>query len=125
MPQPRKPTVIHVLSGSAAKNPDRMKLRENEPKDDREIGEPSKKLTIAERNTYNEIIETAVPGVFKRTDKIAVENAAKILVKIRNNKCNSADQNLFFKFLASFGMTPADRSRVSMSDKQKTNKFDD
>ena len=61
--RPRKPTLVHELTGSARKNPDRMRLRENEPTDIPEIGDPPDYLTEFEKEAWVHICGMCADGV--------------------------------------------------------------
>ena len=127
------PKNIHILKGTAKKHPDRMRARENEPENKNPIGSPSKYLTKIEKLLFKEIIKLSITGVLGEADRIAVELAANLLMKSRGLyivdgdviPATAGEQGLLFKYLAQFGMLPADRSKLSVGPQKKKNKFDD
>ncbi len=127
------PKNIHILKGTDKKHPDRMRKRENEPANKSQIGNPSKYLSAIEKRFFKEIVNLSIDGVLGEADRIAVEQAACLLVKCRNLNivdgeiipASAAEQNQFFKYLSQFGMTPADRSKISIPGPKKKNIFDD
>jgi len=144
MARPRTPTNILALKGAYKKDPQRLKERENEPENTKPIGEP-KHLTGLEIEFYNEIIDSTIDGVLGAADRIAVEQAAILLVSCRNLRtvekviteagedkvvnipvpASPAEKNQLFKYLGQFGMLPADRSKISIAKPKKKNAFDD
>lgn len=132
MPKPRVPTNILKMRGSDKKHPDRMKLRENEPVSDKSISKPSKYLSAIEKKAFKEIVKSAIDGVLCESDTLAVEMAAQLLVKCRgllviNDEIiqpSAAERNLFFKYLGQLGMTPSERSRISIPKKHKSSVWD-
>ena len=136
MPANTVPTNILKLRGADKNHPERMKKRENEPKNVNPLGNPPRHLLKSQKAAWREIVKYSIPGVLGQADRIAVEMAACLLVKCRglelkNNDsvlhiwASSAEQNLFFKYLAQFGMTPADRSKISLPGQGKKNSFED
>lgn len=127
------PKNIHILKGTDKKHPDRMRKRENEPENTKPIGEPSEYLTEKEKLFFKEIVDLSIEGVLGEADRIAVEQAACLLAKCRNQNivdgeivpATAAEQNQLFKYLSQFGMTPADRSKINLPGKKKKNSFDD
>ncbi len=133
MSRPRTPTNILKLKGADKKNPRRFKDRENEPENINEIGMPPIHLSKMEKAAFNEIVNLSIDGVLGGSDTIAVEMAATLLIKCRGQfKVNgetllasAAEQGQFFKYLSQFGMTPADRSKISITKKVEYSEWDD
>jgi hypothetical protein len=137
--RPALPKNVHKIKGTAKKHPERMRARENEPENTNPLGEPPKHLTRPERSAWDEISRQAIEGVLGEADRIAVELAACLLVKMRGQKIivdpktgkrkktrpGPQDHNQFFKYLSQFGMLPADRSKLSIPPKPEKNRFDD
>lgn len=120
MARPKTPTNIHVLRGTGKVHPERMHERENEPKDDRPLGNPPKSLSAAEKKVWREIIGDAVPGVLAQTDRLAVETAARLGAKIRTGDATGAEYGQWIRLLSLFGFTPADRSKINLGGKGKS-----
>ncbi len=133
MARPRTPTNILKLKGVDKVNPGRLKERENEPENKNEIGNPPKHLGKLEKDAFKEIVELSIDGVLGEADRLAVEQAAILLTKCRNQykidgeivPASASEQNLFFKYLSQFGMSPADRSKISVPKKPEHNPFNE
>jgi len=138
MGRPALPKNVHELKGTAKKDPKRMRERENEPENVNPLPEPSKFLSAKEKTAYWEIANAAIPGVLGEADYMAVEMAARLLVKLRGqkrvknsrgkmvvDKAGPQDHTQFFRYLGRFGMTPADRKNISLPKGDDKNPFDD
>lgn len=128
MPAHRKPTRLHLLYGSYKKNPQRQREREGEPEVIEPLGEPPKHLDANQRKAWREIARTAPEGVLTRADRVSVELAAVLLAQLRGQGADFTPTRLaqLRYLLGQFGMTPADRSRVTLETKpRKPNPFDD
>ena len=143
--RPRTPTNVLKLRGAEKNHPERLKERENEPVNKNPIGTPPRYLNAIEKKAFKLIVKESIDGVLGEADRMAVAQAA-ILFVICTNQCfteavgtegdedyeppklvrpKSADQQLFFKYLAQFGMTPADRSKLSLPGQKPKNRFED
>ena len=113
------------LVGAFEKNPARGRAREGEPIPEGDIGEPPSGFSLTEAAAWKDIVETSHAGVFCRADRIVVEIASRLLADYRLAPITFADARLLRlnKLLSSFGMTPADRSRVTVASRGKPNKF--
>ena len=108
------------------KSPSRLKARENEPKNVKPLRRPPAFLSKAERAAYREIVRMTIPGVLGEADSIAVELAARLLVKCRGDEpVMAVEQRLLFSYLGQMGMLPADRGKISIPQPKKKNRFDD
>ncbi len=133
MPQPRVPTNILKMRGADKVHPGRLKERENEPENKNPIGDPPSNLNELQSAAFNEIVKLAIDGVLGEADRLAVEQAAMLLVKCRGQheidgeiiNPSAQEQNQFFRYLNQFGMTPADRSKISITKKKEKNPFDE
>ena len=128
MPQPRVPTNILKMRGADKNHPERIKKRENEPRNINPVGAPSEHLSDIEKEFFKEIVDLSIEGVLGEADRISVEQAACLLVKCRGlgeDPVTAAEKGLFFKYLGQLGMLPADRSKISIPGKKKKNAFDD
>ncbi|HKD60535.1 MAG TPA: hypothetical protein VKB47_08745 [Terracidiphilus sp.] len=127
MPARRKPTALLIASGAFAKNPARARDRENEPVPEGPLGDPPAAWVEGAANNqrfveylknWREIVAQAAFGVLTSSDRWAVEKACTLKYKIDRaeagyGKATSGDYNTLNKMLGQFGMTPADRSKVS------------
>ena len=136
--RPRTPTNVLKLRGADKKHPERMKDRKNEPVNTHPIGDPPGHLNKTEKAAWHELVDKSCEGVFGKADSFAVEIAAQLLVKLRHKKFRMSpegkrvidlpgpqDHTMFFRYLSQFGMTPADRSKISIPEKPDKNPFDD
>jgi phage terminase small subunit len=112
-----------MLNGSAAKHPERMRQRENEPKDDRALGPPPDWLSPEQDAAWAELAHAAPWATF--ADRIALEMAAVLLAAFRAAGASFAPPLLtrLETLLGRLGLTPSDRSRVSQSPPTETNPF--
>jgi phage terminase small subunit len=120
MPRPRKPTSVLQLRGAFAKNPARLRGRENEPQPTDLIGEPPAHLPPAAAACWVEITSLAHAGTLCRADRILMEHVARILAMLRERNWD-VDSALMIRLergLACLGLTPSDRSRVTATKPQ-------
>ena len=125
--RPRTPTNVLYLNGSAKKNPDRMKKRAEEPKDERDIGVKAhgRLKTKLERECYKELVDNCIPSVLKQCDSTAVMVAAKLLARFVDDDATSAETAQLIKLLGQFGMTPSERTRLKVTNEKPSNPFDE
>jgi phage terminase small subunit len=153
LPRPRKPTSLLELSGAFAKNPTRR--RPAEPRDDRPLGDPPTRLPAAAVPYWREIASLAPARVLCAADRLAVELAARLMLKacqgdnasvlldlveaaragkLTNKELravavrqtiSSAELATLRSLLAAFGMTPADRSKLSIPAERPPNPWDE
>ncbi len=124
----RTPTNILKLKGAHKKNPARFIDRENEPVNTKPLRDPPEHLKLDEQEAYKEIVLLTIPGVLGEADSLAVEEAARLLVICRgqrNDPPMAAERRLLFCYFGQLGMLPADRSKISVPQPKKKNKFDD
>lgn len=120
MARPRTPTQMKETSGAFKHDPQRRP--QNEPTPKAGIGPAPESLSEYERECWDELNQIIFPGLLGDSDRWAVERCVKLMAKSRLEPDNFTGQNenSLIKFLAAFGMTPADRSRVSVMDTKKT-----
>jgi phage terminase small subunit len=146
MGRPRKPTALLELSGAFRENPNRR--RPNEPVDTREIGDPPRRLPPKAEAFWLELTEMVAGGVLTYRDRWAVELAARLMEKavripsiaiereiaaklspaeakalLLREAISSSELSILRSLLASFGMTPADRSKLSVPTQKPKNRF--
>lgn len=126
MPAHRKHLDIHVMSGATKKNPQRFTDRKRAPQPTEDLGKPPKHLTADERKAWKEIASQVPPGVLGNTDRIAVEIAARLLVRFRTGLLLKASEvSCLVSLLARFGMTPADRNKIETGPTQEPDEMND
>lgn len=116
--RPRKPTELHVISGAAAKHPDRMRDRENEPVSEgvdlRDAPAPEH-LPEALASIWEEVAGLLHARVASAADLIALEALVRLVGVMRSGQAVAADYARLQAYLGEFGMTPASRSKVAQS----------
>ena len=124
MARPRTPTALLELRGAFKKDPQRR--RPQEPKDARPLGDPPKRLPKQVRPFWDELVDMVTGGILTYRDRWAVELAARLMAKAVSDKesISSAELATLRSLLASFGMSPADRSKLSVPvEKPNNNPF--
>ena len=115
MPAHRVPSAVLQLRGAFANHPDRA--RPDEPDGVGEIGDPPNRLTEAEAEAWRTIVGESIDGVLCRSDRTALEIASRLLAQMWEMGREFPREKWveLRHYLSAFGMTPADRSRVSVS----------
>jgi phage terminase small subunit len=106
------PTEILDARGSFLKHPERR--RPNEPQETRLLGNAPRCLTAEQKKLWGEISHNLPPGVGKVSDRHAFEMLVRLMAKERADSINNNERGQLIKLLGSFGMTPADRSKISI-----------
>lgn len=123
----RKPTQLLALTGTLKTNPGRYANRANEPKADVPFpADPPAHLTPAQQKCWREIVDLCHPGVLCAADSLLVEHGAMVLWELRDRrwKVHPGMMLRLEVVLSKLGMTPADRSRVSvLKGKEKSNPY--
>ncbi len=125
MGRPRTPTNVLNLKGSFNSHADRKRARENEPKPE-EIEEAPDSLDDDHKVIWYEILESIPVGVIGQSDALALEMLTKLIYIMRYDFSNMSGVQLgrTESLFARFGMTPSDRSKVSVPPKKEENPFD-
>ena len=123
MPNPRKPTKLHLLSGALERNPQRYSDRDGEPASNGPIGDPPTGFTKARKAIWDEVVGLVPDGVLQKSDRIVVELVVMLLHELRTGELNIAGIAQLRQALASLGCTPADRSRVSAAPEPKVDEW--
>jgi phage terminase small subunit len=123
MARPRKPTAVLELSGAFKKNPQRK--RAGEPKESRPLGDPPDRLPKRAIPFWHEIVGMTAIGVLKVSDRWCVELAACLMAKaIKTHEgLSAAELHTLRSLLSAMGMTPADRSKMSIPAERPKNEF--
>lgn len=118
MARPRTPSNVLELRGSFAKNPQRK--RKGEPKPTGEVGSYSLGA-IEKEKIWNELVSSCPPNVLTNSDRLALEIAVEYMHQFRTNPfgCPSERVKTLINLLARFGMTPSDRAKLSLPEKEK------
>jgi hypothetical protein len=113
MPRPRKPTSLHLVTGTfnSTRHADR-----HEPQVTAPLGDAPSDWPPQAKAIWQEVVNAIPDGVAGRPDRIIVELTARLLIETRSKgKFTAAVAAQLRCCLASLGLTPADRSRVSAS----------
>lgn len=113
--RPRTPTNILQMRGAYKNHPERAKDRENEPQICEPIGNPPATFTADQLKAWKDIVTSAPAGVLTSADALAVENAARLLALERIGQNSDSQGRRLDALLGKFGMTPSERSKVSVS----------
>lgn len=125
MTRPRTPTNVLKLRGADKNHPARIKERDNEPQNVNPVGDPPENLNETEQSAWHQIVRESIEGVLGEADRIALEQACKLYAKSKEGDLTGQEHTQFFRYLSQFGMMPADRSKISIPQKEAANKFDD
>ena len=123
MAKPRTPSAVLAARGAFDKNPSRARQDFDSGVFDKTAPEYFNGDQVA---VWNELIGLLPDGVLQATDRMAVELTARLIARFRaldDDKVNMAQVAQIRTALASLGMTPADRSKVSGKKKQTENPF--
>jgi phage terminase small subunit len=125
MARPRKPTQLHVISGSAQKHPDRMREREAEPViegDDLRDREAPEHLDRMHADLWNELRGQLYARVASDQDATAFEALVRLVMVMRTGQAGAPEYARLQAYLGEFGMTPASRSKVAQGKKAERKK---
>jgi len=126
MARPRKPTNVLELTGAFKKNPQRAR---QDAETAGELSAPPKHINGPVLNAWKEIVKYAPLQVLTESDRLSIELAANLLAQFRADPVEFTAAKLvrLEALLGKFGMTPADRAKVSGPKKEppKGNPFAD
>lgn len=126
MARPRTASNVLELRGAFKNHPGRGKDRASEPKADEPIGAAPDHLSDEAKACWDEIVGLCHRGTLCRADRLAMEYAASLLSQMRAGAwlCHPAVLIRFEVMLGKFGLTPADRSKVSATPAAPSNPFE-
>lgn len=120
MARPRKPTKILELNGAFKNHPKRGRARANEPVPNGPLGEAPSYLRGREKALWSELASIVPSGVLTIADRWLVEVACGLIYKRRRfgiggrDGVTTGELSQLIQCLARMGMTPADRSKISV-----------
>ena len=114
MPAVRKPTVQLEASGAFKANPARA--RHSEPNTGRGIGPAPDFLPEEQRKVWDEIVSDCAPGVFQSSDRTMMRVFTRLVAEFDADPAGFGGRKYqtMLALFARCGMTPSDRSRVSV-----------
>ena len=123
MARPRKPTKMHIVAGTLRTT--RHRDRENEPEVIEPLGGPPEGWPIAAKLMWAEIAGYVPADVARRADRVMLEVLIRLVAKMREGPeaMTPALAAQIRSTCAAFGMSPADRSRVSAPRLPEVNPF--
>ena len=119
----KKPTRILELNGAFRKNPQRKKKRANEPIPDQPIGDPPTRLTKSQKAVWRELVKQTVPGVLMLSDRALLSVVCILLDQFwhaNSGECEklmAGELTQLMRGLSALGLSPVDRTRVSVPPK--------
>lgn len=121
MGRPRTPTAVLELTGAFKKDPQRRAARTNEPAPEGDLGPPPKHFNADLAAVWKELAATCPAGVLTSADRWLVELACSLMLNFRRSKglVTGKELSQLVTCLSRMGMTPADRSRVGVKQKDK------
>lgn len=124
MPNPRKPMALRERDGTAHRN--KQRNNENAPEPVRGIGKPSESLNPAQMLIWDELVGIMYRGVLGEADRSAFELLVRLVHEMRTDfeNMNTAKIGQLNSLFSKFGMTPSDRSRISIPANKNKNAFD-
>lgn len=126
MSRPRTAVEILEARGAFARNPNRQ--RPPEPKPENAVPEqPPAHLNDKQIEAWNRIVRTAPPGVLTSADELMVEMAACLLAEFMADPVGMKTPRIarLERLLAKFGLSPQDRTNLSIPEPEKPNRFDE
>lgn len=120
MPSHPTPTNILEMRGSFIDNPQRKKARQHEPKKIGELGAAPSYFTKQQRAMWNEIKKHTYKGVLGEGDRFVVEMISVLFAEFRadTSSFSGAKYGRLETMLARLGLTPSDRTKIIVSDKE-------
>lgn len=120
MARPRKPIDQLKLTGAFKKDPQRLAARLNAPQATGEIGDPPEYLKPLEQEIWRELRDQIPEGVAGISDRPAIEMMCRYLAIVRKYGITGkkglprGEQSLLLQYLAKYGLTAADRQRLTI-----------
>ena len=113
MPTPRKSKAELALSGTLGDHPARYRDRFSQVQSGPPIGRPPSHFNPPQRAVWNEILRFSPPGLLTKHDRISLEVAVGLLIRIRQGDAKTSEVNALTALMARLAMTPADRKRMN------------
>lgn len=120
MPNHRKPVELHVLNGSYKENPSRRP--KGAFKTPEVLRDAPKYFDADETAAWEELrVMAAIYVTF--VDSWIAELACQLMARLRRREASASDIGKLLNCVGVMGMTPADRSRVTVHDKPPEGTF--
>ena len=120
MARPRKPARLLELKGAFAKDPQRR--RDPEPQPNEPLGDAPGHLDAGTQAIWAEIASVLPAGVVGNADRLLVEMCSCLVGEFRRSplKMQTSRMALLRSCLASLGMSPCDRAKLSIPERKNT-----
>jgi len=115
MPTPRKPTALLLLNGGLNHDKKRYQNRTAEPVPAGDLGPPPKHFSAALKAVWKELAKQIPPGVLTIADRVILELACRLTLKMRTEEFTSSNAAQLVSCLSRLAMTPADRSKTQVA----------
>jgi hypothetical protein len=113
------------MVGAFDHNPARGRAREGEPLNNALLGGPDAGLEPTLQQLWVEVQAKLVDGVALESDRYAFTSMIRLIAKEnRHGELSGAEGARLDRLYKSFGMTPADRSRVKVPASVQANPFE-
>jgi phage terminase small subunit len=124
MSRPRKPSVIHEISGAYKKNPNRRTKGELAPLAG--IGSAPANLATDFESVWDEIVSNVCPGVLGNSDRFHLEILCRLVCQFRERPedMTAGKLGLMGTMLGKFGMNPVDRMRLAAPNDEEPSEDD-
>lgn len=124
MARPRQPASLLELKGSFRKDPQRR--RPPEPGPGGPLGEAPLHLDADAREIWGEIASILPDGVIGAADRVIVEMVSCLVAEFRKDPAGmqTSRMSILKSCLASLGMSPCDRAKLSIPEKKAVNPFE-
>jgi hypothetical protein len=123
MPKPRTPSAVLEARGAFAHDPARARKDFDSGIFDKT---PPNYFSESQKDAWNEIVRLLPSTVLQATDRLAVELTARLISRFRSQDDEDVTMAQVAQIrtaLATLGMTPADRSRVTAAKAPTVNPF--
>jgi len=129
MGAPTKPMALRELHGTANRN--KQRNNDDVPVPTNGIGPAVRpgsgsNLNEGEQAIWDEIVSISYAGVLGEADRIALEMMCKLVYEMRTGFADMTAAKLtqLSSLLGRFGMTPSDRTKITVPKAEKKNSFD-
>ena len=124
MPAHRKPLVLLQANGATKKNKKRYQDRKPSASVSGPVGDPPAHFDETLVACWREIVTNLPAAAIGNSDRIAIEIASQMLLRLRTSFMRASEIGVFVSLLARLGMTPADRQKLPNAQEEDQPKDD-
>lgn len=120
--RPRKPHSELELSGAFKKDPQRLTQRLNAPQAEGKVGAPPNHLNPLQKEIWREVVAALPRGVAGKSDRMSIEMICRYWATVRKHGLGGRlglsprDVSLLLQLFGKYGLTAADRQRLTIKD---------